>query len=51
MPLYAYNIFIITCLYLAIFCLDTYKDIPIKDNPILNVLIAFTGITSISYSG
>ncbi|SCN91988.1 uncharacterized protein FFC1_06629 [Fusarium fujikuroi] len=76
MPLYAYNIFIITCLYLAILYLNTYKDVPIKgkgtynkllsifkaklafytllnkylDNPIPNILVTFTGITSISYS-
>ncbi|SCO38322.1 uncharacterized protein FFMR_05038 [Fusarium fujikuroi] len=43
MPLYAYNIFTITCLYLAILYLDTYKDIPIK--------VTFTGITSINYPG
>ncbi|SCN97307.1 uncharacterized protein FFB20_10335 [Fusarium fujikuroi] len=30
MPLYAYNIFTTICLYLAILCLNTYKNIPIK---------------------
>ncbi|SCO07231.1 uncharacterized protein FFB20_12804 [Fusarium fujikuroi] len=75
MPLYACNISAITCLYLAILCLDTCKDVPIKgkgtcnkllsafkakpalytllnkhlDNPIPNVPVAFTGVTSISY--
>ncbi|SCV53051.1 uncharacterized protein FFFS_10632 [Fusarium fujikuroi] len=43
MPLYTCNVFAVTCLYLAIFCLNTYKDIPIK--------VTFIGITSISYSG
>ncbi|SCN90161.1 uncharacterized protein FFC1_05945 [Fusarium fujikuroi] len=30
MPLYTYNIFTATCLYLAILCLNIYKDISIK---------------------
>ncbi|SCO41394.1 uncharacterized protein FFNC_07908 [Fusarium fujikuroi] len=30
MPLYAYNISTVTCLYLAILCLNIYKDISIK---------------------
>ncbi|SCO20262.1 uncharacterized protein FFB20_15912 [Fusarium fujikuroi] len=77
MPLYICNISAITCLYLAILCLNTYKNIPIKgkgtynkllfafkakpafytllnkhlDNPIPDILVAFTGITPISYSG
>ncbi|SCO02598.1 uncharacterized protein FFE2_10085 [Fusarium fujikuroi] len=49
MPLYAYNIFTITCLYLVILYLNTYKDIPIKDNPIPNILVTFTDITPINY--
>ncbi|VTT84477.1 unnamed protein product [Fusarium fujikuroi] len=62
MPLYIYNISAATCFYLAILYLNTYKDISIKakpafyillnkylNNPISNILVAFTGITSISY--
>ncbi|SCN65712.1 uncharacterized protein FFE2_00034 [Fusarium fujikuroi] len=30
MPLYIYNISAVTCFYLAIFYLNTYKDISIK---------------------
>ncbi|SCO27931.1 uncharacterized protein FFNC_00031 [Fusarium fujikuroi] len=30
MPLYIYNIFAVTCFYLAILYLNTYKDISIK---------------------
>ncbi|SCO27067.1 uncharacterized protein FFM5_15336 [Fusarium fujikuroi] len=51
MPLYAYNISAVTCLYLAILYLNTYKDVPIKDNPIPDILVTFAGITSVSYPG
>ncbi|VTT84479.1 unnamed protein product [Fusarium fujikuroi] len=39
MPLYAYNIFTITCLYLAILYLNTYKDISIKGKETYNKLL------------
>ncbi|SCN76847.1 uncharacterized protein FFC1_02448 [Fusarium fujikuroi] len=77
MPLYACNVSAVTCLYLAILCLDTCEDIPVEgegtcnkllsafkakpalyalldkhlDNPIPNIPVAFTSITSISYPG
>ncbi|SCO20235.1 uncharacterized protein FFB20_15904 [Fusarium fujikuroi] len=51
MPLYARNVSAITCLHLVILCLDTCKDISIKDNPIPDVLVAFTGVTPVSHPG
>ncbi|VTT63791.1 unnamed protein product [Fusarium fujikuroi] len=62
MPLYIYNIFAITCLYLAILCLDICKDIPIKGKGTYNKLLSafkvklalyilLNNITSINYSG
>ncbi|SCO29262.1 uncharacterized protein FFMR_01323 [Fusarium fujikuroi] len=40
MPLYTYNISTITCLYLAILCLNTYKNIPIKASLLLPIIKA-----------
>ncbi|VTT74577.1 unnamed protein product [Fusarium fujikuroi] len=40
MPLYAYNISAITCLYLAILCLNTCKDVPIKGKGTYNKLLS-----------
>ncbi|SCO09373.1 uncharacterized protein FFE2_11739 [Fusarium fujikuroi] len=40
MPLYACNISAATCLYLAILCLDTCKDIPVKGKGTCNKLLS-----------
>ncbi|SCN90426.1 related to transposase [Fusarium fujikuroi] len=40
MPLYACNISAATCLYLAILCLDTCKDVPVKGKGICNELLS-----------
>ncbi|VTT68529.1 unnamed protein product [Fusarium fujikuroi] len=40
MPLYTYNISTVTCLYLAILCLNTYKDISIKGKRTYNKLLS-----------
>ncbi|SCO19226.1 uncharacterized protein FFE2_14226 [Fusarium fujikuroi] len=40
MPLYARNISAVTYLYLAILCLNTYKNIPIKGKETCNKLLS-----------
>ncbi|SCN79635.1 uncharacterized protein FFC1_03292 [Fusarium fujikuroi] len=50
MPLYAYNISAITCLYLAILYLDTCKDIPIKGKGTYNKLLSAFKVKLVLYT-
>ncbi|SCV37304.1 uncharacterized protein FFFS_05592 [Fusarium fujikuroi] len=40
MPLYACNISATTCLYSAILCLNTYKDVPVEGKGTCNELLS-----------